>query len=119
MIRSILAASLFAAVSATAMSAQAGPLDVYADLNRYPASVKVSVGDRSADPQATQALYSRLRRAAREACNSGVSNRRVRQEDAACARRALNQTVAQLSRPTLTAVHHDRTARTEGYATGF
>jgi UrcA family protein len=69
------------------------------------------------NPSAVKAFYSRLARTARDVCDSGISDRAIRKEDAACARASMDRAVSQLSRPLLTARHQTRseTAYARGY----
>ncbi len=69
------------------------------------------------DPAAVHAFYSRLERAARQVCDSKISDRSMKREDAACVREATQEAVAKLSRPLLTAAHQtrSRTAFAAGY----
>ncbi len=69
------------------------------------------------DPAAVRAFYLKLERTVREVCDSGVSDRSMRRQDAACAREATQAAVARLSRPLLTAVHQTRSrmALASGY----
>jgi UrcA family protein len=69
------------------------------------------------DPAAVRVFYSQLERTARQVCDSKISDRSMRREDAACVREATQEAVAKLSRPLLTAAHQtrSRTAFASGY----
>ena len=68
------------------------------------------------DPVSVRAFYSRLERTARQVCDSRISDRSMKREDAACMREATRDAVARLSRPLLTAAYQTR--RT-GLASGY
>lgn len=71
-----------------------------------------------ANPASVQAFYAKLRRTARDVCNSNISfDRATKREDAACMRKSLDRAVGQLNRPILTARHQARNETR--YATGF
>jgi UrcA family protein len=86
---------------------------------REPTAVKAPVtAEQLREPQAVGGAYARLRRAAREACNSNsLFDRRAREEDRACVARALDVTVARLNQPLLTARHES--AAGSMYARGY
>ena len=95
-----------AAVAACALAAVSAPA-LAASPERVESKVEVAV-DRAAfsDPRAVDALYAKLRRAARVACYSrNEFDREIMRQDAACAAQALNRTVAQIDRPALMARH--------------
>ncbi len=67
-------------------------------------SVPVSGIDFS-NPDQAKLTYVRLKRAAYAACDSNSANPRVVQDDIRCSRAALAQAIAQLNRPTVTAMY--------------
>ena len=108
--------AIVAACAAAAPAAFAAPAPVVGA--REPSVVAVRIdpatlrSSGSVDP-----AYARLRRGAQEACMSDSVNRRIDREDRACAAQVLNQVVAQLNQPILTARHQaDSGAR---FAAGY
>ncbi len=86
---------------------------------RTPAETQVSLNRVDfQNPASVKAFYTRLAIAAREVCDSGITDRGIRAEDAACRREAIDRAVSQLGRPMLTAQHQSRVS-TVGYARGF
>lgn len=112
MIKTLLAASAVLALSAAA-STQA-----FAANELQPrTSVPVSGIDFSNHQQA-KLTYMRLKNAANAACASDSANPRVVQDDIRCSRAALATAVAQLNRPTVTAMYQSNYGvRSTGFAT--
>jgi len=74
-------------------------------------SVRLSETELNASDGARQA-YVRLNRAAKAACDSEFGNDlRVRTDDRACARAALDKAVADLNRPALSRLHAEKTGQ--------
>lgn len=96
------------AAAACALTLSAGSLA--AAQEREPTAVKVAVSAAELrDAPAVDKAYARLRRGAREACNSNsLFDHAARREDRACAARALDLSVARLAQPMLTARHEAR-----------
>jgi UrcA family protein len=70
------------------------------------------------NPEQAKLTYIRLKNAANAACASNSANPRVVQDDIRCSRAALATAVAQLNRPTVTAMYQSNYgARTTGLAT--
>lgn len=99
-------------LTAVAGRAQAAPSD------REPAAAFLATDKVDfQNPASVDAFYVRLERAVREVCDSRITDRSTRREDAACMRKATEAAVAKLSRPLLTAAHQarSRTAYARGY----
>ena len=81
--------------------------------NREPTQVRVSTaGVDFSQPASVEAFYGRLHRAAAQACDSHMGRDLAAwAEDRACARKALNRAVAEIARPTLLALHAQRTGQ--------
>lgn len=111
---------LFAAAAALVLTA--GPalaLDAETLKSERNQVVQVAVSTHDVDfrnQASVDRFYHRLQRAARQACDSRSAVRVLQQEDRACAREALNISVASLSRPMLTARHD---ASGPAFATGW
>ena len=100
MLKTALAAAA-AACALAAVAGQAQALTVERDAN--PVTITAQGVDFQ-NPASVDAFYQRIRLAAREACDSRNSfDRAVVLADRACAQNAVNQAVASLSRPLLTA----------------
>lgn len=69
------------------------------------------------DAASVRAFYADLERTARRVCDSKISDRSMRREDAACVRQTMDDAVAKVSRPLLAAAHQTR-GRT-GLASGY
>ena len=100
MLKTALAAAV-TACTLVAVAGQAQALTVERDVNL------ATVAARDVDfqnPASVDSFYKKLRVAAREACHSrNPYDRKVVLADRACAEQAVNQAVASLSRPLLTA----------------
>ena len=109
--RKIIVAALAASFLA-GVGAAASPVDA-------PAVRRLSVAKVDfTDPQAVKTFHERLRRAAREACNSGyLIATQLIDADRACTEATLADAVAQTNRPLLTAMHQQRqqTLTARGY----
>jgi UrcA family protein len=81
--------------------------------NREPTQVRVSTaGVDFSQPASVEAFYGRLHRAAVAACDSHMGRDLAAwAEDRACAKQALNRAVAEIDRPTLLALHAERTGQ--------
>lgn len=104
-IRILAASALLAGLLVSTAHAQSG---------REATEVRVSlVGVDFSQPASTAAFYGRLRAAARNACNSKMGRDLTAQlQDQACAAEALNRAVARIDKPTLLALHANRTGQT-------
>ncbi|MFO7278029.1 MAG: UrcA family protein [Pseudomonadota bacterium] len=100
-----------------------GTSSVFADMttkndgNTETRSIKVSFADLDLDKPADAAeLYKRIQRAAQVVCGPRVSaNELGRMYDARrCSQQAISDAVAQVNRPTLTAVHRNVTGPRHG-----
>ncbi|RYG19706.1 MAG: UrcA family protein [Caulobacteraceae bacterium] len=63
------------------------------------------------DPAAAQAFYAKLARTAAAVCDSNSANPEVTQQDRVCAKLALQDAVARLDQPAVTALHNATSAR--------
>jgi UrcA family protein len=101
-------------VAASALLAGLLVSSAHAQSDREPTQIKVSVAGVDFSQQAsTEAFYGRLRVAARKACDSNMGrDLGANAQDRACAAQALNRAVAQVGKPTLLALHANRTGQT-------
>ena len=100
-------------IAASALLAGALFSTAQAQDNRAPTQVRVStLGVDFSQPASVEAFYGRLNRAAAQACDSHIDhNLAAKAADRACAAQALNQAVAQIDKPTLLALHAQRTGQ--------
>ena len=106
-----------ASAMALAFAGQALAADQRAE-ERAPTAAPVSLAKVDfQDKASVKAFYNRLVYAAREVCDSGVSDRSIRRADAACERAAIDRAVSELQRPLLTARRDEKT--NIGYARGY
>lgn len=100
-------------ITASALIAGALFSTAQAQDNREPTQVHVSmVGVDFAQPVSVQAFYGRLGAAARQACDSHMGrNLAALNADRRCTADALSRAVAEIDKPTLLALHAQRTGK--------
>jgi UrcA family protein len=109
---------IIAAMAAAAVTTFALPAAASSVTDRMPTEVKIQVSQADPRDQSAESVYLLLRRTAREACDSASRVRRIQREDRACAARTLDEAVAKLNRPYVTA-RHQRAVGDTRYATGY
>lgn len=100
-------------LAASAVLAGALVSTAQAEENRTPTEVHVSMaGVDFSQPASVDAFYGHLRAASREACDSHLGrDLSAAMADRKCAAQALDRAVAQINRPTLLALHAQRTGQ--------
>jgi UrcA family protein len=105
---------VIAAVAAASLVAGFGVAQAEEPATRRISTAKIDFSN----PQSVKVLHERMRRAAREACNSGyVIATQLVDADRACTEQTLAEAVAKVDRPLLTAMQQQRqqTMTARGY----
>ncbi len=107
--------ALVAAVTCSALSAGEA---LARDSERAPTAIRLSTAAVDfQDSAAVRSFYKRLENAAWKACDSQIPDLTLRREDVRCVKATIQQAVASLDKPLVTARHQSRSA--QAYARGY